>query len=251
MDPYKTRSLAQHSTVIALLLVSWWLASRFSGGLLPGPLESLEWMASREPPGRIIWNVAITVKNSVAGFTLAFTAAVATLLFSRVNLYTRLLVETFNVYVQSISALVWILVFLVIFGFKSPLPPILVTAGVSYPILLSSLLEGMETVDSKIVELSRLLGATRLQLFRHIYLPASIPFAVAGSRAALGAALRISVVAEAFGSAGGIGYMLNYYFETYNYAGMMGWALLLVVLMVALDRAILAPVESRSKRWLP
>ncbi|MEB3825087.1 MAG: ABC transporter permease subunit, partial [Desulfurococcales archaeon] len=180
-----------------------------------------------------------------------FTAAVATLLFSRVNLYTRLLVETFNVYVQSISALVWILVFLVIFGFKSPLPPILVTAGVSYPILLSSLLEGMETVDSKIVELSRLLGATRLQLFRHIYLPASIPFAVAGSRAALGAALRISVVAEAFGSAGGIGYMLNYYFETYNYAGMMGWALLLVVLMVALDRAILAPVESRSKRWLP
>ncbi|MCE4606767.1 MAG: ABC transporter permease subunit [Desulfurococcales archaeon] len=234
-----------------LILLAWQALSSASRGILPGPVETLQWMVSKETLSSIAYNTLITLRNAVLGFSLALILAISTALLSRLNGILDSVISSFNVYVQSISALIWILVFLVLFGFKSPVPPILVTTGIAYPILLSSLLGGIKSVDHKIVELAELFGATKKQLFSHIYIPASIPYTIAGSRAALGAALRISVVAEAFGSSGGIGYKLTYYFDLYNYKGMMAWALLLVVLMVLLDKLVLEPVEKWSERWLP
>ncbi len=247
----RARDLFSYIVNFFLILLAWQALSSISRGILPGPVGTLYWMWSNETLSSIGYNTLITLRNAVLGFALALLLAVITALISRINTSLDSLVSSFNVYVQSISALIWILVFLVIFGFKSPIPPILVTTGVAYPILLSSLLGGMKTVDKKIVELAELFGATKRQLFTHIYIPASVPYTIAGSRAALGAALRISVVAEAFGSSGGIGYKLTYYFDLYNYKGMMAWALLLVVLMVLLDKLVLEPVERWSKRWLP
>ena len=247
----KLRDIASYTVNFLLLLIAWQLLSTASREILPGPVETARWMVSNETLSSTAYNILITLRNAVIGFLLALLLAVATGLVSRINSFLDSLVASLNVYVQSISALIWILVFLVIFGFRSPVPPILVTTGVAYPILLSSLLGGIKAVDKKVVELAELLGATKRQLFTHIYIPASLPYTIAGSRAALGAALRISVVAEAFGSSGGIGYKLTYYFNMYNYEGMMGWASILIVIMVLLDKLILQPVEGISRRWLP
>ncbi|MCE4614397.1 MAG: ABC transporter permease subunit [Desulfurococcales archaeon] len=245
------RTLSSYITNLILIILAWKLLSLATGDLLPSPVETITWMYNSETLASIIYNTLITLRNSLAGFSIALFLAVITVLASKIHGILEGLVESLNVYVQSISALIWILVFLVLFGFKSPLPPMLVTTGVAYPILLSNLISGIKTVDSKIIDLSELLGASKIQLFKHVYIPASVPYTIAGSRAALGASLRISVVAEAFGSSGGIGYKLTYYFDLYNYKGMMAWALFLVVLMILLDKLVLEPLEDWSKRWLP
>jgi NitT/TauT family transport system permease protein len=120
----------------------------------------------------------------------------------------------------------------------------------AFPILLSAALKGFEAARSSFGELAQILGASRSQAALYIYLPASTPFIVAASRSALGAALRISVVAEAFGSAGGIGYRLWVFYEIHRYEGFLAWSAALLILMVALDRLVLAPLESWSRRWM-
>jgi NitT/TauT family transport system permease protein len=73
---------------------------------------------------------------------------------------------------------------------------------------------------------------------------------IAASRVALGLSLRISVVAEAFGSSGGIGYMIMRSYNLADAPGVLAWSLILIALVLALDRLLLMPVEERSSSWL-
>ncbi len=136
-----------------------------------------------------------------------------------------------------------------IFGVLSRAPPILVTAAACYPLLLSSVLSGFKYLDEKLRELARMLGATKLQELLYFLMPGSTPYILSASRSAVGLALRISVVAEAFGGRGGIGYELMYNYDLGMKEGVFAWALLLVVLMIIIDYAILRPVERWSMKW--
>jgi NitT/TauT family transport system permease protein len=70
------------------------------------------------------------------------------------------------------------------------------------------------------------------------------------SRAAIGLALRISVVAEAFGGGGGIGYRLIYNYDMGVPEGVFAWALLLISIMILLDHIVLKPIEGWTRKWL-
>ncbi len=104
-------------------------------------------------------------------------------------------------------------------------------------------------LDQKLFEISKILGASRLQEFFYVLLPGSIPYIVSASRAAFGIALRISVVAEAFGAAGGIGYQIVYNYDLARVPGVLTWSILLIILMIGIDFLILKPLEKWTLKW--
>lgn len=67
----------------------------------------------------------------------------------------------------------------------------------------------VKTTDSRLVRLADSFGASQRQLFATIILPASIPFLIGGLRLAIGRAMIGIVVGELYGSALGIGLMIN------------------------------------------
>jgi len=154
-----------------------------------------------------------------------------------------------NTLVQSISVLVWAIVLVMIFGVTSRKPPILVVTAATYPVLLSSLFGAVRSIDSRIMLLARSLGAGKWEELFYFVLPGTIPYLAAASRTAIGIALRISVVAEAFGSSGGVGYWLVFSYDYGYKEGVFAWALVLVVLMIAVDMLLLRPVERWSEKW--
>ncbi|GAB6148171.1 hypothetical protein JCM10135_07130 [Stetteria hydrogenophila] len=195
------------------------------------------------------YNTALTLARSAAGFAIGLAAALALGLASTASRAARLLVKPVNTIVQSVSVLVWVVVFTMLFGVLSPLPPVLVAASVSFPIILSSIVSGLESASRRLEELARILEAPRSRYFTDFILPSLAPSLAGASRAALGAALRISVVAEAFGASGGIGYMIENYYSLAEPVGVFAWATLLVALMIALDKGVLEPLEVRASRW--
>ena len=104
-------------------------------------------------------------------------------------------------------------------------------------------------MDPRLAELAAMLGASRTKYFLDFVLPSIVSGLVGGARAALGAALRISVVAEAFGASGGVGYMIASYYNLAEPVGVFAWAFVLVTLMVLLDQALLARLERWSSKW--
>jgi len=193
---------------------------------------------------------ARTLYNSILGFGIALGLSVASVFLSYLNRFLECFVASLNTFVQSVSVLVWTLVLIMIFGVLSPIPPVLVTTAATYPVLLSTVLGASKALDKRFRELSTVLGASKVQEFATIILPGSVPHIASASRAAIGVALRISVVAEAFGGGGGVGYQLMYNYDLGIPEGVFAWALLLVLLMILLDRAILKPMEDWTKRWL-
>lgn len=191
----------------------------------------------------------MTLLRTLAGFTLALAVAVLLGYVYTLSSTARDAIKALNTLVQSISVLVWIIVFLMVFGVFSPLPPILVASAVAFPILLSSIVAGLESTSRRLVELAVMLRAPRWRLYPDFLLPSLLPGLAGAARAALGAALRISVVAEAMGASGGIGYMIENYYSLAEPRGVFAWGLLLVALMVVLDQLILARLEGWVKEW--
>ncbi len=229
-------------------LTAWWLLSRAYPLIVPSPLESISYLA--ENAGLAARDMANTLVNTVLGFTAALILAVALGGAAAFSGRAKPVVDSLNVVVQSVSALVWAIAFLLVFGFTSRLSSVGVAAATAFPIILSAVLKGFEVARSEYGELIAMFRIRPRWAFTHILIPAVVPFLVASSRSALGAALRISVVAEAFGGFGGVGYRLFQFYELHVYEGFLAWSLLLVVLMVALDRLVLARLEGWSRRWM-
>ncbi|WP_456369259.1 ABC transporter permease, partial [Thermococcus sp.] len=161
----------------------------------------------------------------------------------------RAFLSALNVFIQSVSVLVWTIIFIMLFGVTSPIAPILVTAMASFPALLSAGISSSENLLEKYRPLVVLLRPSKFQLYRHFIVPGTLPEMVSASRIAIGIALRISVVAEAFGSAGGIGYQLVYSYDLGIKAGVFAWALLLILLMITVDQLVLRRLELWVRRW--
>lgn len=82
--------------------------------------------------------------------------------------------------------------------------------GAFFPILLNAI-DGVSGVRSQYRRLARTLGASRGQVFRHVYLPASLPMILTGLRQGIGTCWFVIVAAEMLpGSDSGIGYLLMY-----------------------------------------
>ncbi|ACB07236.1 ABC transporter permease subunit [Candidatus Korarchaeum cryptofilum] len=230
-----------------LLLLLWEAISL--PGLLPSPLSTLRYIASLDPD-LIALHTVITLYNSFAGFSLSMLLSLALGFLSHRNEFIRGFSMGICSIFNSTSALIWSLVLVSTIGILSPLPPILVASAVSLPQLLSATIAALDSVDKNLIEAVRSLGGSSANEYLDVIIPGSLPMIIAASRVALGLSLRISVVAEAFGSSGGIGYMIMRSYNLADAPGVLAWSLILIALVLALDRLLLMPVEERSSSWL-
>jgi NitT/TauT family transport system permease protein len=115
---------------------------------------------------------------------------------------------------------------------------------------MTSLIEGLKASRARFGDLAAALRLRGVRRMAYIDLPASVPYFISGSRSAIGVALIVSPVAEAFGTAGGIGYGLYLFFQLHDYAAFVAWSLLLVLVMIVIDAAALGPLERWSRRWM-
>jgi ABC-type nitrate/sulfonate/bicarbonate transport system permease component len=76
------------------------------------------------------------------------------------------------------------------------------------PVLISAH-SAVRTVDPKFLTLARSFGASEPHVFKTIILPASVPFLLAGLRLAIGRGMIGIVVGEIYGSASGLGVLIN------------------------------------------
>jgi ABC-type nitrate/sulfonate/bicarbonate transport system permease component len=83
----------------------------------------------------------------------------------------------------------------------------IVATAAFFPITINAK-AGARAVDGALHELSASFGADRLETFRYIVLPGSLPYVLTGARLAIGRALIALVAADLFGSTTGLGFLI-------------------------------------------
>jgi NitT/TauT family transport system permease protein len=117
------------------------------------------------------------------------------------------------------------------------------------PIAISAL-GAVRTVDARLIRVARSFSADDRLLFKSIVVPSAVPFLLAGARLAVGRGMIGIVVGEIYGSASGIGMMINQAGARFETDKVFVGVLTIAAAGVAIVE-IIRRVERRVEVWRP
>jgi sulfonate transport system permease protein len=202
------RSLLPWVLPICLLLV--WQTATHSGlistRVLPAPGDVLAAGLRMAATGELFRHIAVSTARAAAGFVLGGVLGFVFGLLNGVsNTAARLLNSSFQM-IRNVPHLALIPLFILWFGIDERAKLYLVALGVLFPIYLNTY-HGVRTVDTGLIEMGRVYGLTRAELFRQVIFPGALPSILVGVRFALGITWLTLIVAETISASSGIGYM--------------------------------------------
>jgi len=113
-----------------------------------------------------------------------------------------------------------------------------------------NLYAGYRSVDAALVQTLRLLGASNLQIVRHVIWPSCLPWFLASLRSGLGLALSGAVVGELIGASRGLGWLINDAAGRYDITRVLSCIFVIIVLMMLLDHLVRLS-ERVLLKWRP
>ena len=234
---------------LAVVFVAWTLLSRRYGAyVLPAPWSIVTGFVEIVRTGEIWTHTAASMYRIVVGFGLAVLVSLAMGWGAFVSASVRGVVHDVLAILNSTSVFVWIVISLIWFGLSN-WAPIFTTFMITLPVVASNLVEGVASVDRRLLEMGDVYRLGGREKFVAIVIPSTLPYLVAGMKVGFGLALKVSVVAEIFGVTSGIGYIMNYSREILATRMVFVWALVMILVMVATDKLVFDTVNRRLTRW--
>lgn len=121
----------------------------------------------------------------------------------------------------------------------------IILLGVFFPIFINTV-DGVKKVDPMLVDAAETLGASRLQIFWKVILPATVPQMMTGVRVGVGVGWMTIVAAEMVGvKDGGLGWYIWTYGTLSRYEEMFAGMLMLGIISVVIARGLIW-----LERWL-
>jgi NitT/TauT family transport system permease protein len=235
--------------VAAVVVAGWVLLSwRYGAFVLPSPLSVLRGLVDIVESGEIWKHTAASLARIVVGFGGAVLIALALGLLAFLSRTARAVVHDVLAVLNSTSVFVWIVLSIIWFGLSN-WAPIFTTLMITLPVVASNLVEGVEGVDRRLLEMGDVYRLSGGEKFTSIVVPSIVPYLVAGMKVGFGLALKVSVMAEIFGVTTGIGYVMNYSREILATQMVFVWALVMILVMMATDKLVFDAVTRRLMRW--
>ena len=235
--------------VAAILVIAWWLLSlRYGAYVLPSPASVLLGLREVLVTGDIWRHTAASLERIAVGFGGAVLVALLLGLLAFLSPLARGIVHDVVTVLNSTSVFVWIVISIIWFGLSN-WAPIFTTFMITLPVVASNLVEGVASVDRRLLEMGDVYRLSGRQKFRAIVIPSTLPYLVAGMKIGFGLALKVSVVAEIFGVTSGIGYVMNYSREILATQMVFVWALVMILVMTLTDKLLFDTLSRRLMRW--
>ena len=235
--------------VFAVLVAVWALASaRYGAYVLPSPAAVAAGLGAILASGELWTHTGASLYRIAVGFGAAVGAALLTGLAAFLSGWARGIVHDILAVLNATSVFVWIVVSLIWFGLTD-WAPIFTTFMITLPVVASNIVEGVENVDRRLLEMGDAYRLSGGEKFRAIVVPSTLPYLVAGMKVGFGLALKVSVVAEIFGVTTGIGYIMNYSREILATQMVFVWALVMILVMMLTDALLFDVVSRRLGRW--
>lgn len=193
----------------AAILAGWEAASRagwIAANVLPAPSAVAEAFWRLLLSGELLENIGVSTVRALSGFAVGGGIGFALGLANGLSRLSRGLTDTTLQMVRNIPHLALIPLVILWFGIDEEAKLFLVALGVFFPIYVNTLL-GIQGVDPQLVEMGRVYGMGRLDLFRRVILPGALPAVFTGLRYALGIMWLTLIVAETIAASSGLGYM--------------------------------------------
>ena len=117
-------------------------------------------------------------------------------------------------------------------------------------IVFFNVYQGVKEVSAVVLANARMLGASRKQLLRHVYLPSATSWVFSSLHTSVGLAFVGAIVGEYLGSARGVGYLILQAEGSFDVNTVFAGILVLTAFALVLDTAV-GLIEQRLMKWQP
>lgn len=230
--------------VVLMLWAALWDRTDF----LPSLATTWNYGTETLAEGRTYRDLLATARRLALGLGIGYVGAVAVTLLMRRSSHWKLFFAPHVFVLISTPGLAMSLISLMIFGL-SEIGIYLAVAGVVFPFVVVSLLEGMEGLDAKLGEMTRVYHFSLWDRIRHQVTPEMAPFMFAAFRNVHALAWKIVVIAELFTQDDGIGWQYKRAFAFFEFERLIVWGGYFVGLVVLVEYGVLRPIERMVFRW--
>ncbi len=198
------------SWAVPLLLVAVWEAASASGLIPPHKLPPPHrvvmagWHMLRK--GELVRDVLVSTGRAAAGFAIGGGLGFVFGLLAGVSRTAETTVDSSLQMLRMVPHLALIPLVILWFGIGESAKIFLVALGVFFPIYYNTY-HGIRGIDTGLLEMARIQGLNKLELFREVIFPGALPSIMVGIRYSLGIMWLTLIVAETIAGNAGIGFM--------------------------------------------
>ncbi|CAO4134198.1 ABC transporter permease [Methylorubrum extorquens] len=234
---------------LAVLLVLWQGLSAYADTrTLPAPSAVFAFILREAQSGSLFFNVGVTLARVAVSFVIAMSLGVLLgIALGRSRLADRLL-DTPLLVVLNTPALVITVLAYVWLGLTETAAIVAVALN-KLPNVAVIMREGARGLDPGLEEMATTYRFDRRTWITHVLLPQLQPFMVAAARSGISLAWKIVLVVELLGRPNGVGFAINYYFTLFDVTAVIGYSLVFMSVMLALDSLLLQPLDAHVRRW--
>ncbi|MEW9051959.1 MAG: ABC transporter permease [Neobacillus sp.] len=209
-----------YQLIIFLLFFSGWeLASQkrwIDPLLFSSPSKIWDLFVEKVQDGTLLSNLGVTLTETVLGFiigTLAGTILAAVLWWS------PMLSKIFDPYLVILNAMPKVALGPILIVALGPGYPSIIAMGAIISVIITTIVvyTSFREVDPNYLKVLQTFGASRAQCFREAILPASFPTIISTLKVNVGLSWVGVIVGEFLVSAKGLGYMIIYGFQVFNF----------------------------------
>lgn len=248
--------------LLAAIFVFWWAMTK--PGLIPTfffsddsqaafffgePVIILQRIWDWFAGGEIYSHLGVTLYETVMAFVIGTIAGLAVGLWLALSPVAAAVADPFIKGFNSMPRVILAPIFAVWFGL-GPASKIALGFTLVFFIVFFNVYQGVREVNPNVLASAKMLGATRRQLLRYVYLPSAMSWVFSSLHTSVGMAFVAAVIGEYLGSAEGVGYLILQAETTFDMNTVMAGILVLTACALILDR-IVTEVEKRLMRWQP
>jgi NitT/TauT family transport system permease protein len=249
-DEHRAEFLIKALSVLVLIGL-WFLgAAALPPSIMPAPATVAEVLWNEMGAGEIWGDVAITLARIALAFCVAM--SIAAVLGFAMGL-SRLAEHFLDIWVigcMTLPSLVLILTIYLVVGLNER-AAVLASAIPVVPFLTINIWTGIKGIDQKLIDMSKAYHATRWRIIRSVIAPQLAPILFASTRFGLGLIWKLVLFVELIGRPNGIGYRIEFYYQTFNMSEILAYALLFMVIMLFIEIVLLGGLERRLFKWRP
>lgn len=217
--------------------------------ILPAPTQIVEAAIRLTLSGELFRNVSISLYRALVGFLIGGSIGLFLGVLNGLSRPAEHLLDSSLQMIRNIPHLALIPLVILWFGIGDPARIFLVTLGVFFPIYINTF-AGIRSIDPNLLEMGRVYGLGRRDLFWQIVLPGALPSLLVGLRYALGLMWLTLIVAETIAANSGIGYMAMNARE-FMQTDVVVLSILLYALLGKLADSIVRALEHWWLPWHP
>ncbi|HEX9156124.1 MAG TPA: ABC transporter permease [Nitrospira sp.] len=220
--------------------------------LLPSPLNVFDYLQGAAQDGTLWEATLVTLRRLLIGYGLGIVVGIPIGLLTASSRWSQDTIGVLALGLQTLPSVCWVPLALLWFGQTESAMLFVVVMGTVWSLIIATD-SGVRTIPPIYTRAARSMGSTGLHMWTHVILPAALPFLLSGMKQGWAFAWRSLMAAEIFVTiltGFGLGHLLHYGRELNAMDQVIGVMLVIVIIGLAVDKTLFAPIERfLHRRW--